>query len=249
MTDVLVGAIASIRDSILAVLRIHKNPTRQAHGALQTSMQFEVSIVGTAWCIVADRFLLTAHHILNNGQLRDSEDRYFAFSVPANGDAAYHTPVISFPIESPQTDMAILEIAPPVSPMPSIPAAAVTFDPQQDGQRVLTYGFPAPNIARANVDPKGNWLGGNFFLKGHANEGIVASHYKINGQLFYELNVGWHHGESGGPVFRLDPIAGFAIMQQYRNIDTPHGTIPGPRQGRGLNVIESDLRNIGVLKT
>ena len=98
------------------------------------------------------------------------------------------------------------------------------------------------------MNPNGDWMGGNFFLKGHANEGIVASHYTIDGQLFYELNVGWHHGESGGPVFRIDPFAGFAIMQQYRNIQTPHGTIPGPRQGRGLSVLESDLHNIGAIK-
>ena len=138
----LVRAVASVRDSILAVLRIHRSPVKSVHGAIQAPIQFEVSIVGTAWCIVADRFLLTAHHILNKGALRDPEDRFFVFSVPGNGDAAYHTPVISFPIESPQTDMAILEIARPVSPMPPIPPVPVTFALQQDGQRVMTYGFP-----------------------------------------------------------------------------------------------------------
>jgi hypothetical protein len=196
---------------------------------------------------VADRFLLTAHHILNNGKPRDPQDRFFVFSVPGNGEVAHHAPVVSFPIENLQTDMTILEIAAPTLPMPPIPAAAVTFGLQQDGERVLTYGFPAPNVAKANVDPNGNWMGGNFFLKAHANEGIVSSHYEMNGQLFYELNVGWHHGESGGPVFRTDPVAGFAIMQQYRNIETPHGTIAGPRQGRSLIVIESELRNIGTV--
>ena len=89
----------------------------------------------------------------------------------------------------------------------------------------------------------------SLFLKAHANEGMVAGHYEINGQLFYELNVAWHHGESGGPVFRIDPVAGFAVLQQYRNVQTPHGTIPGPRQGRSLNVIEAALRNVGALMT
>jgi len=244
----LVRASASVRDSILAVLRIRRSPTLQTHGSPPIQIQFEVSIVGTAWCVVADRLLLTAYHILNNGQSRDPQDRFYAFSVPGNGEVAYHTPVTSFLIESPQADMVILEIAPPAPPMPPVPAVAVTFALQQDGQRVLTYGFPAPSVAGANVDQNGNWLGGNFFLKAHTNEGIVAGHYEMNKQLFYELNVGWHHGESGGPVFRIDPVAGFAIMQQYRNIETPHGTIPGPRQGRGLNVIESELRNIGALR-
>ena len=50
----------------------------------------------------------------------------------------------------------------------------VAFQPFEDGQRVLTVGFPAPEIHGLNMDPQGNFVAGQFFLKSHANEGIVA---------------------------------------------------------------------------
>lgn len=248
MSD-LVESIAQIRDSVVAVLRIHRVSTGGDAKLGATPPQFQIAIVGTAWCIVENRLLLTAHHVLNGGQPRDPSDRFFIFAVPQNGPVAYHIPVTAFPLEAPESDMAALEIAPPAAGVPRIPAIAVTFETQPDGQRVLTYGFPSPTIAKASVDANGNWLGGELFLKGHANEGIIAGQFGINNQLIYELNVGWHHGESGGPIIRVAPAAAFSMMQRYRNIQTPHGTVAGPHQGTSLSVIERALRDLGAAVT
>ena len=112
----------------------------------------------------------------------------------------------------------------------------------------MTYGFPAPQIASAKVDESGNWQGGNFFLKSHANDGIVSARYDLDGILFYELNVGWHHGESGGPIFTLEEErpAVFSVMQHYRNIQAPHGIVPGPHRGKSLTSIKNQLVELGA---
>ncbi len=229
-------AIATVRGAVCAVLRIHPLQANQVH----------TSIVGTAWCIVENRHLVTAHHIFNSGQRRDPNDRFFVFSVPQNGPQALHVPVVSFPLEDPSNDMAIIEIDPSGNRNFSISSVPVTFRPHQDGEKVLTFGFPAPKISQTQIDQNLNWLDGNLFLKGHANEGIISGQFKIQGQLIYELNVGWHQGESGGPIFSLDPIAAFSIMQQYRKVSTPHGIVPGPHQGRTLNLIENSLQQLGA---
>ena len=143
-------------------------------------------------------------------------------------------------------DMAVMEVSPNTGFPVAIPALPVTFDRLQDGERVLTYGFPSPAIHKANLSPSGDWRGGDLFLKANANEGIVAAHYEHNTIVTYELNVGWHHGESGGPIVRLSSWAAFSIMQRYRSISSPHGVVAGPHQGFGLDAIESDLRALGA---
>jgi Trypsin-like peptidase domain len=208
--------------------------------------QFQVSFVGTGFCILENRLIATAHHVLNNGQARNPADRFYVFAVPGNGLVAFPIPVTGYPLEDSNADMAILEVTQPAQANVRIPALSITLTRELDGQRVLTYGFPSPVIAAANVDNHGNWLGGNVFLKAHANEGIVSGQFEINQQLFYELNVGWYSGESGGPVVSLDPVAAFAMMQQYRNIQTPHGVVPGPHLARALILIEARLRELGA---
>jgi len=208
-------------------------------------IQYQLSFVGTAWCIVQNKYLLTAHHILNNLKPRDPNDKFFAFIVPNNGLNAFHFPVVAFPLEDAASDMAILEIGSPVNHTNQIPSVPITFNRPIDGSMVFTYGFPAPAINKANVDQNGNFAGGEFFLKAHANEGILAAQYEINNQWFCEFNVGWHHGESGGPVFQLDPLAGFAVMQQYRNVQTPLGPVAGPHAGRSLECVKAQLISIG----
>src|SRR5207247_469244 len=113
---------------------------------------------------------------------------------------------------------------------------------------VVTYGFPSPEIASANVDNQGKFLGGgDFFLKGHANEGVVAGQYETNGAWLFEFNVGWFHGESGGPVVQHDRVvAVFAVMQGYRKIQTPDGVVMGPRIGRGLDAVQQALVACGA---
>lgn len=96
------------------------------------------------------------------------------------------------------------------------------------------------------MDPNGNLRGGEFFLKSHANEGIISGQFDVNGIRTYELNIGWHHGESGGPIVRMKPLSAIAIMQRYRNIETPHGTVSGPHQGNSLQAIEDRLREFEI---
>lgn len=110
----------------------------------------------------------------------------------------------------------------------------------------MTYGFPAPEIFHFRVSPNGEWGGGDLFLKANANEGIVAGQFEMNNLPIYELNIGWHHGESGGPIMRLKSNASFSIMQRYRDIRTQHGTMAGPHQGNALSAIENELRSLGA---
>jgi hypothetical protein len=240
----LIQPIASVRDSVCAMLRTRKlpNPPGQQPG----QVSFTVAVVATAWCVIENRFLVTAFHAFNSGKVREANDKFFILAVPANGPNAYHVPIIGFPVERQDVDMAVVEIAPPKGFPSTIPAMSITFEKPVDGERVLTYGFPAPKVHKANVTPAGDFRGGDLFLKANANEGIVAGQYDVKGLTKYELNVGWHHGESGGPIVRLQSRAAFSIMQTYRNIQTPHGKIPGPHQGLALKAIESELRGLGV---
>lgn len=247
MSD-LTAAIPMIRESVAAMLRLHLvKPERVKKGKV-TPAKIEAALAGSAFCIVADRYLVTAHHVLKAGQQqRDSNDKFYAFIVPQNGDPAYHFPVISFPLERPDLDLAILEVGPCATAGVGMPAIPVSFVEQADGNRVVTVGFPAPEIAQISLDQQGNYLGGQFFLKSHANEGIVSARYVIGGVQFYELNVGWHHGESGGPIVALtDPPAAFSLMQHYRNIKSPHGVLAGPHRGCALSAVQQELTALGV---
>ncbi len=179
-----------------------------------------------------DRYLLTAFHLLNGGQHRNTVDRFYAFVVPGNGNPAFHSSIVGFPVERPDLDLAVLGIGPCTTDGVHMPALPVSFTRRPDGTRVVTTGYPAPSIAGLNVDPQGNLKGGEFFLKSHANEGIVSAQYVIGAALIYELNVGWHNGESGGPVVALEePPAAISLMQHYRNIQSPHGIVAGPHRG------------------
>ena len=232
----LIYSIASIRNSACAILKIHR----------ESQQTFQISVVGTGWCIVPKQFIITAFHIFNNGQQRDLSDKFFAFFVPDNGPRAWHTPIVNFHLEEPTIDMAILEIDPNPLQALEISAIPVTFKKIPDGERVITCGFPAPIIANARVDRNGNWLGGNLFLKSHANEGIVSGQFDKDEVKIYELNIGWHHGESGGPIVRINPLSAIAVMQRYRNIQTVHGVVAGPHQGNSLESIEGNLRRFNI---
>jgi len=269
MTD-LIAAIPAVRDSIVAVLRLrltlpspaegHDRPMPQDHNSKRSRPGAEVSATedepprpqlqwsfGSAFCIVEDRYLLTAHHVLSGGKAREPGDRFYALAVPGNSAPAFHFPVVAFPLERADLDLAVLEIGPCATPGTRLPALPVSFARQPDGTRALTMGYPAPLVSSLSVNSVGEYQGGQLFLKSHANEGIVAAQYDQDGALFYELNVGWHHGESGGPVVSVagEPAA-FSIMQQYRNIQSPHGVVAGPHRGRALSAIASELRELGV---
>jgi hypothetical protein len=229
-------SIATIRDSVCGVLRIKP----------LGNQQFNVALVGTAWCIVENRYFITAHHIFNNEKSRDPNDRFILFSVPNNGPQALHVSVISFPLEDSVHDMAVIEIDATTNNNFHAPSVPVTFRDHADGERILTYGFPSPVIVNAVVDLSGNWAGGNIFLRSHANEGIISGQFNDNNDHTYELNVGWYPGESGGPIFSLEPLAAFSLMQRYRKVNTVDGIVPGPRQGKSLKLVSSFLQNIGT---
>ena len=246
MSD-LITAIPTIRESVAAILRLHVvKPEKVKKGKVRPP-QIGGALVGSAFCVVENKYLMTAYHIFNDDKPRDPMDKFYAFIVPGNGDPAYHFPVIAFPLEKPDCDMAVLEVGPCATAGQRIPSIPVSFLQQVDGSRVVTVGFPAPEISELSLDQQGNYQGGQFFLKNHANEGIVSSQYILGGILVYELNVGWHHGESGGPIVALtDPPAAFSLMQNYRNIKSPHGVVAGPHRGCSLSMIQQELTNLGV---
>jgi hypothetical protein len=241
-----VAAIPVVRESVVEVFRYRTVRSSTAKKGKVRPAQFKVGW-GSGFCIVPDRYVVTAFHVLNGGQPRNPADKFLAFVVPGNGNPAYHFPVTEFPVERPEVDLAVLEIGPCATPGIHLPAIPVSFATQQDGSRVLTVGFPAPEVAGLNIDPDGNYIGGQFFLKSHANEGILSAQYLLGELQVYEFNVGWHHGESGGPVLRLgDPVAAFTIMQQYRSIKSPHGVVAGPHRGCALSAIGSDIQRLGA---
>jgi hypothetical protein len=241
-----VESILHVRGAVCAVMRIRKHKKHSGKKKPST-VEYQLAFVGTAWCINPNRFLVTAQHILNGGKLRDPDDLFYVFSVPENGPSAFELPVVAFPVENTSADLAILEVGAPAHAGQTVPAIPVTFGRPHDGSSVTTYGFPAPAIHGAQVSPDGHFIGGGqFFLKGHANEGIVAAQYDVGGSWQYEFNVGWHHGESGGPVCQLEPLAAFAVMQSYRNVKTPHGVMAGPHCGRALSPIKEQLRECGA---
>ncbi len=243
----LVHAIPTVRRSVVSILRVHTadpSATSQADGVpAQVNCSF-----GSGFCVRDDRFLITAHHVLNDGAPRDPADRFYAFTVPYNGEPAYHFPVTGFPLERPELDLAVLEIGASETPGIHLPALPVSFDPMPDGTSVVTVGYPSPEISCINIDAELNYRGGSFFLKSHANEGIVAAQYLLGGERMYELNVGWHHGESGGPIVTAtrEPVA-FALMQHYRNVQSPHGVVAGPHRGFALSAVQRELAEMGIL--
>lgn len=246
MSD-LSSAIQQTGDAVAAILRLHTVKPATVKKGTAKPAKTGASLAGSAFCIVENRILLTAYHLFNNGKPRDPKDKFYAFIVPQNGPQAYHFPVVGYPFESLDLDMAIIEVGACATPGVKISALPVTLEAQPDGSRVLTIGFPAPEIVTLNVDRNGDYRGGQFFLRSHANEGIVSAQYQHDSVDFYELNVGWHHGESGGPIVRQDdPVAAFSLMQHYRNIKGPHGVMAGPHRGRALKAIEQELIAVGA---
>jgi len=239
-------AIATVRESVVAVFRFRTMQPQTVKKGKVRPAKYNVGW-GSGFCVVSDRYVVTAFHVLNHGQPRNQHDKFLVFVVPGNGDLAFHFPVIGFPVERQDLDLAVLEIGPCVTQGVHLPFVPVSFGEHPDGTRVLTIGFPAPEVVGLNIDAQGNYIGGQFFLKSHANEGIVSAQYTLAPLHVYEFNVGWHHGESGGPVLQIDePVAAITIMQQYRNIKSPHGVVAGPHRGFALSALQDDLRRLGA---
>ncbi len=177
MTD-LISAIPKVRNSVVAVLRVHLSRPETTKKGKTRPAKVDCSF-GSAFCVVEDRYLVTAYHVLNGGKPRDPKDRFYALTVPNNGDPAFHFPITGFPVERPELDVAVLEIRPCPVPNIHLPALPVSFRPFPDGTGVVTVGYPAPEIASINIDADLNYRGGQFFLKSHANEGIISAKYML----------------------------------------------------------------------
>lgn len=239
-------AIPQLRKSVVAILKLHEVRAAKVKKGREVPAKVGAAIVGTAFCVSPDR-LLTAFHVFNAGQPREPKDKFYAFTVPQNGDKAFHFPITGFPLELPELDLAVLECGSCATPGQTVTPIPLCFDPVEDGAHVVTLGFPAPEIAAVNLDKNLNYVGGNFFLKSHANEGIVSASYNLGTTKVYELNVGWHHGESGGPIALLQDVpCVFSVMQQYRKVQAPHGIFAGPHRGVALSAAKSQLASIGV---
>ena len=234
------AAIASIRDAVGALLRIAPG---EAPG------QFQLSIVGTTWCVSDGGAFLSAHHALNDGKPRVPEHRYQVLRAPGNGRALQHWPVTKFLLEDAARDLTLFEAPVPEGGGFTVPSIPIALTAPPDGTRVLTYGCPAPLVAGGTVTKTGDLAGIQTVLFTHANTGIVAAQYEMTPrrEVLFEFSVGWHHGESGGPVLQLEPrVAAIAIMQHYRNIQGPHGAMAGPRRGIALAAIETELAGVGA---
>lgn len=243
----LVGSIPIVRRSTVAILRVRLARPETADDGHAAPARVDCSF-GSGFCVSETRLVATAFHVLNGGRPRNPEDRFYVLTVPENGDRAYHFPVVGFPLEVPELDFAVLEIGPGPAPGVEIPAIPVSFAPVPDGTPVTTVGYPSPEISSINVDADLNYRGGQFFLKSHANEGIVAAQYDLNGTRMYELNVGWHHGESGGPIATATARpAVFSVMQHYRNVQSPHGVVAGPHRGISLVAVKERLEALGIV--
>jgi hypothetical protein len=248
MVSEVIGGIRRLRESVVGILRIRPvRPETVKKGKVRPA-EFQAGLGGSGFCIVRDRYVVTAFHVLNQRKPRDPKDKFYAFVVPENGNQAFHFPVVGFALERPDLDIAVLELGPCAASGVSLAPTPVSFDNIPDGTRVLTLGFPAPEITGLNLDPQGNYLGGRVFLMSHANEGIVSAQYSVGSVPVYELNVAWHHGESGGPIATLESSpAAFSLMQQYRTIQSPHGIVAGPHRGCALYAVRAELKTLGAL--
>ena len=78
------AAMPTLRDSVTAVLRIRMTRPETVKKGKVRPPQFQASLGGSAFCVVADRCMVTAFHVLNGGQPRNAADKFYAFVVPGN---------------------------------------------------------------------------------------------------------------------------------------------------------------------
>ena len=232
-----IGTIVSSRDAVCGILKIRPSGNNQ----------FQVGFAGTGFGIVKDKYVVTAYHVFDDGQPRQSADRFYAFAVPNNGPVAYHYPVVGFPLERQDLDFAVLELGAPPVPGGTIGSLPIHVAPVRDGTRVVTYGFPSPVVGGVTLDLAGNFMGGQFLLKAYANDGIVTTQYDLDPNAILDFNVAWFNGESGGPIIVEETGGVLAVMQTYRGIQSPHGVVQGPRSGRPLRLISTDLAALGAV--
>ncbi len=250
MHQELVAATPMTRHATAAILRVRRGKVTAAKkGKAARPQKYDADIVGSATCIVANKYLLTAHRVLNGGEARQPDDKYYAMIAPDNGTQLFHFPIVSFALESADLDLAVLEMGPCVNGNKRLVALPLSMREVDDGTSVIAVGYPASPVFELEVDAEGNYLSGSSELKSHVNTGIVSACFPdLRGHPIYEFNFGWLPGQTGGPMVRLGtPRALFALMRDFRPIRTADGSvIPGPYQGISLKPAESALRQLGA---
>src|SRR5207247_1133867 len=131
MSD-LVTAIPTVRESVTAILRLRVVKAEVVKKGKARPATIGAALAGSAFCVAADRYLVTAFHILNDGKAREARDKFYAFVVPQNGDHAFHFPIVSFPVERPDLDIAILEVGPCGTAGVHMPAIPFSSDVRAD---------------------------------------------------------------------------------------------------------------------
>jgi len=250
MHQELVAATPMTRHATAAILRVRRGKvSAPKKGGKAKPPKYDADIVGSATCIVANKYLLTAHRVLNGGEARQPDDKYYAMIAPDNGTQLFHFPIVSFALESPDLDLAVLEMGPCVNGNKRLVALPLSMREVDDGTSVIAVGYPASPVFELEVDAEGNYLSGSSELKSHVNTGIVSACFPdLRGHPIYEFNFGWLPGQTGGPMVRLGtPRALFALMRDFRPIRTADGSvIPGPYQGISLKPAEAALRQLGA---
>src|SRR5882724_2175096 len=125
-------AIPKLRESIAAIFKLRLSKPESIDQGKIVPAEFEVGW-GSGFCVVSDKCVITAFHVLNGGKPRDPAARFYALVVPGNGDPFYWFPVVSFPVERPDLDIAVLELGPCSNPGVHLSALPVSFSAQPDG--------------------------------------------------------------------------------------------------------------------
>lgn len=245
-----IETIAAIRDSVCAVMRVRKGHADSQSVAQSlpgsTGGNHRAEFVGTGFCIVDDTVVLTALHILNDGDPPLETDEFHVLTAPSNGPFVYPIPVLDIMDHNVDVDFAMLRIKVPKGE--SFPALTLTASSVPDGSEVVTYGFPLPDVVSVSLTRGGRLLteGTKLFLKGHANTGIVAAQYEYTGVTHYEFNIPWHYGESGGPIVLKEGAAALSMMQQRRTTNRSHTLVRGPSRGRAFGCWRPNLLAVGA---
>lgn len=157
------------------------------------------------FCVVDNKYVVTANHVLlENNKARNPKTKFYAFIVPQNGNTAFYYPITAFTLERKDIDMSNLELGTCSDPKQNLPASPITLSTPSDSSKVMTIGFPSPEVHGIIADNNGNYKSGNFLLKSYANEGIVAAQYNLGKLPAIEFNVAWNNGEGRGPIATQD---------------------------------------------
>jgi len=108
MTDLRI-AVPRLRESVVAVLGLLMTKPQTVKKGKVLHAQFDCTW-GSGFCVTQDKYVVTTHHIFNKGKPRNPATKFYVLTVPGNGDPFYFFPVVSFPVERPALDVAVLEV-------------------------------------------------------------------------------------------------------------------------------------------